>query len=263
MAQAASSAFENIEPERQAALRTHRTAQALAIGQSYAALHPGLLDTYVQRMCLGPGEEGTYFLTLFADPTNSGDGRLSASADGYLSTLFDKGAAVIGVDVTGWHDFITGEPGCWCCSGGTCGTCLDTFGFCQGKSMPPSSGRMVRGYVMRVTHLSFEAGLVSGGSELQGCISYGQWRYYEVRTNAAADAHLYAAISAPVGALVAAEGRCVIARPRVASWHPRRRAPSMPTKLGPCPSRMCPVSEIWRSCRRILVLWQSTDPLGL
>ena len=219
------------EREKQEKLRARLFARSLATGRSYAALHVGSTSTYVERLCLGPGDNGTYYLTLSADAELSGDGRLSASVSGYHATIATDGLgpAVPGVDTTGWRFGF--EPGCWCCEGGVCGECGDGFpGQCYGTSMPPATTRMVLGYVMRVTSLKFSDGLVAGNSEHRGCVSYGQWRYYSIVTTGAADAQLFAHISAPVGGVYAALGR----RPTTTDYDRRLQPPLEELSLSPC-----------------------------
>jgi hypothetical protein len=96
--------------------------------------------------------------------------------------------------------------------------------------MPPATTRMVLGYTMRVTSLKFSDGLVAGNSEHRGCVSYGQWRYYSVVTTGAADAQLFAHISAPVGGVYAALGR----RPTATDYDRRLQPPLEELSLSPC-----------------------------
>jgi hypothetical protein len=96
----------------------------------------------------------------------------------------------------------------------------------------------VLGYRMSVTRLSFVGGLVdlsNGTVTLPGCVSYSQWRYYEVRTLGMADAHVTALITAEVEGVYAAAGRLptasdydVIARP------PNPGAATPLLSLSPC-----------------------------
>ena len=96
--------------------------------------------------------------------------------------------------------------------------------------MPPDSGRIARGYVMRIQHLAFTSGLVSGDSQLQGCVSYGQWRTYEVRTSGLADAQLYVDISAAVGGMYAAANRM----PTLTDYDLVAQPPLSSLTLSPC-----------------------------
>ena len=73
--------------------------------------------------------------------------------------------------------------------------------------MPDAALRVVRGYVMDITHLAFTSGAVPGDNELLGCVSYGQWRYYTVQTTSAEDAQVAVTLDRPVGGLYAAAGR--------------------------------------------------------
>ena len=70
------------EIEKQQLLRAHLFARALPTGRGYVALHDGTHHTHLGRVCVGPGAQGTYSLTIYADADLSGDGRLSASSDG-------------------------------------------------------------------------------------------------------------------------------------------------------------------------------------
>ena len=73
------------EAEKQGLIRSHLWARTIGGNGGFAALWDGTHQTSLGRVCVGPGAEGTYFLTIFADPTISGDGRLSGSEDGYMS----------------------------------------------------------------------------------------------------------------------------------------------------------------------------------
>ena len=195
------------------ALRATLFARALPLPseQGYTPLHTGVVATGLRRTCLGPGDEGTYYLTIYADATDSGDGRLSGSETGYLPTLAaePKGAPVSGVDATGWKEASFQTPlGCWCCADGVCGVCgAASAPGCNGLVMPPPSRRKVLGYRLHARHLQFSAGLVDANSAHLGCVSFGQWRYYEVHTSSAADAQLIVEISAAVEGLYAAVDR--------------------------------------------------------
>ena len=205
----------DVELEKQGLLKSHLWARALGdSGRSFASLDEGTLDTHVERLCAGPGAEGTYYLTLYADAELSGDGRLSASADGF-DAADDQDNAWPGVDTFGW--WVTqANFGCHCCGAdaalphGTCGGDVDPVQYpthhlcnvgnnvgelCVGKLMPPASMRVVRGYAMRVTLLAFASGAVPGDVTMLGCVSYGQWRRYRVKTAGSADAQLRVALS--------------------------------------------------------------------
>ena len=88
----------------------------------------------------------------------------------------------------------------------------------------------MRGYVMVVTHLAFNDGLVAGDTTLMGCVSYGQWRHYRVRTTGAADAQLYVASSAIVGGLYAKAGR----PPTLDDYDMHATPPLRELTLSPC-----------------------------
>ena len=188
------------EEEKQDLLRAHLFARSIAIGRSYAAFHTGGIDTYVERLCLGPGDNGTYYLTISADASTSGDGRLSSSigADGYYATVDPGGImqarklpglcfvpstrvhrcrptcpltvvsldfvlqAVDGVETTGWRARTGDFTGCWCCDHGSCADCGPTASpaACQNTPMPSAALRKVLGYSMFVEHLEYSAGLV-------------------------------------------------------------------------------------------------------
>ena len=212
---------EDPQTEKQNLMRAHLWARALGdSGRGYAALWDGVVDTYVERVCIGADAQGTYYLTIYADGVASGDGRLSASSDGYEASDGDDNP-VHGVDSFGWWNSAD-NFGCHCCGddaglpSGTCGLCSGAYPYCAGLTMPPASRRVVRGYVMTVSHLSFTSGLVPGDDELMGCVSYGQWRHYTVETASVADAQLRVSLSAGstsaqpvprVGGLYAAAGR--------------------------------------------------------
>ena len=96
------------ETEKQELLRAHLFARALPTGRGYAALHDGVHETHLGRVCVGAGAEGTHYLTVYADPVLSGDGRLSASSDGYMSTAGDspvEGVESFGIEFQGWFDY--------------------------------------------------------------------------------------------------------------------------------------------------------------
>ena len=181
-----------------------------------------------------PSPERALFTSLSAPrrPADAGSRALFTpqGADGYHAAVTFKGEAVDGVDTTGWRVLGTDAPGCWCCAGGVCGDCAVDDPLCAGVAMPPPARRRVRGYQMRVTHLQFADGAVAGNAELMGCVSYGQWRYYEVQTAGASDAHLYAAISAPVGGVYAARGR----RPTASDYDLLLTPPLTELALSPC-----------------------------
>ena len=190
------------------ALRSTLYARSLPLpsGEGYVPLHQGLVSTVLRRTCIGAGDDGTYYLTLSSDAVDSGDGRLSSSADGYLPTEID-GSPISGVEATGWAGVVT-ALGCWCCTDGHCGVCdASSAAGCSGLTMPPPSRRKVLGYRMHTSHLQFSAGLVTSTSTQQGCVSFGQWRYYEVRTSTAEDAQILVDISASVEGLYAAVDR--------------------------------------------------------
>ena len=69
------------EAAAQADLRDNLWARVLPDGRGYAALHGGAPSALLQRLCVGEGEGGVYYVTLYADAT-SGDGRLWAG-DGH------------------------------------------------------------------------------------------------------------------------------------------------------------------------------------
>ena len=155
-------------------------------------------------MCVGDGEEGVYYVTLWAAP-DSGDGRLHVY-DGTMATFTFKGDAIPGVDTTGWRDMGSATPaGCWCCANGACDQVC--YGLCFGREMPPASTRTVRGYAMQVTALQFTGGEVTHGEARPGCVSYGQWRRYTIQTSTPLAALLALTIDADVEGVYVAEGR--------------------------------------------------------
>ena len=137
------------------------------------------------------------------------------------------GTPTKGVDTTGWFDSgsaIAGGKGCWCCADGECDAvcrkcesstspyplCSDD---CVGVEMPPAEEyRRARGYVMTVTLDKYNDDPIDDappgeGLTRSGCVSYNQWRHYEIQTHGAADAGLVVAVDAPVGGIYAARGR--------------------------------------------------------
>jgi len=143
--------------------------------------------------------------------TTCGDGRLSQGEDGYHASEYTKGPPLPGVDATGWRsEGAAAFQGCWCCSDGVCSSvCPPTSGACAGKIMPPAQGRVVKGYVIHIAHLHFDAGVVpaadrAAGVKLDGCVSFGQWRHYRVPTSGIGDSHVLLSISSPVEGVYAA-----------------------------------------------------------
>lgn len=202
----------NPELEKQAFLRSHLWARALGdSGRAYAGIDESILETYVQRTCVGGDADGTYYLTLYADGELSGDGRLVASDDGYRATN-SQDEAWEGVDSFGWLKN-QNDLGCHCCGGdsglppGVCGGDVEppkpcnTGGnrgeLCVNKIMPPSSQRVVRGYILHVTLLAFSSGDVPGDQKMLGCVSYGQWRRYKVATTSVEEGQLSVSLSVP------------------------------------------------------------------
>ena len=104
---------EDPETEKQQLLASHLWARALPSEGGYAPLWDGALYETVQKLCVGPGDEGVYYVTLTADATLSGDGRLSASADGF-SAVNAQDNPVEGVDSFGWWKSAE-NFGCFCC----------------------------------------------------------------------------------------------------------------------------------------------------
>ena len=227
--------IEDPETDKQNLLRAHLWARALPTGRGYAALHDGTHATHLGRVCVGPGAEGTYYLTIYADETTSGDGRLSASADGVDSTESNSDDPVDGVDDFGWWRS-SDDHGCFCVGGdsglppGTAGLCTGAVPYCAGRTMPPASGRVIKGYTMVITHLPFTRGLIPGDGTLMGCVSYGQWRHYEVHTTGVSDAQIDIQLSAPVGGMYAKVG----AVPTLDSYDMRAQPPLRQLTLSPC-----------------------------
>ena len=224
------------ETEKQELLRAHLFARALPTGRGYAALHDGVHETHLGRVCVGAGAEGTHYLTVYADPVLSGDGRLSASSDGYMSTAGDS--PVEGVESFGWwqnSDAATGF-GCFCVGddaglpSGQAGLCNGAVPGCAQQVMPPASRRVIKGYTMHVVHLPFAEGVVPGNAAMMGCVSYGQWRHYQVQTNGVADATIHVQLSHQVGGLYAAAGRV----PTASSYDLRAQPPLKQLTLSPC-----------------------------
>ena len=199
---------DDAEAAKQADLRDNPWAHVLPDGKGYAALHAGAPRSLLQKLCVGPGEGGVYYVTLYADAT-SGDGRLWAG-DGTLATVGgSKGDALTGVDTTGWRRaFSARAAGCWCCEAGACAQQCDAFqGACAGVVMPNATARTVRGYDVAVSALVFTDGAVDAGEDRAGCVGYGQWRRYTITTVGAEGAGLVLSLDADVEGLYAANGR--------------------------------------------------------
>ena len=198
---------------RQSLLRENLWARALPNGIGHSALWAGSTEAHLERLCVGPTDEGSFWVVLQAHPTASGDGRLSNGLDGMSATMAIRGAPAPGVDSTGWRDGIPGSLtpyGCWCCAAGKCNVpCTDECASIG--QMPPASARRVLGYTLHVEHLRYSADPVSADARLDGvsragCVSYGQWRYYRVPTSGAADAQVLVSISVDVKGIYAAQG---------------------------------------------------------
>jgi hypothetical protein len=204
---------DQVEDSKQGSLRDKLWANVQPNQRAYAALHSNAPSSVLQRLCVGEGAGGDYYVTVWA-ADNSGDGRLHLG-DGYLAAK-GKGAPIDGVDSTGWRNDFAGAltpKGCWCCADGhcdsVCGPTYDgvTTGACHLKVMPNATARMVRGYVIDVTALHFTGGAVAHGEVRPGCVSYGQWRRYTVSTDDPAAALLELTIDADAYGVYAALGR--------------------------------------------------------
>ena len=219
-----------LQKARQTTLRSNLWAHALPTGGGYAALDIGSAEATVKRTCLGADGSGSYYLTVYADAELSGDGRLSEGPDGEWPVFERKGDAAPGVDTTGWRNRITGDSGCWCCDAGVCGACYDVVGPCVGLHMPPANRRRVLGYRMHVTHIGFARGQIDGNADHMGCVSYGQWRHYEVHSTGVGDGRLTAFITAPVEGMYAALNR----RPTATDYDVVARPPNSVLALSGC-----------------------------
>ena len=62
------------------------------------------------------------------------------------------------------------------------------------------------------------------GLTRSGCVSYNQWRHYEIQTHGAADAGLVVAVDAPVGGIYAARAAASPPPPTTTSSRARRTA---------------------------------------
>lgn len=234
-------AYWEVAESGQANLRANLWVRSLPREQGgYAALHAGAGRTELRQLCLGPGSEGRYYLTMVADPVVSGDGRLWAGGGGFYATEFPPlGAPIPGVDTTGWRNQHSPQwpDGCWCCADGVCpAVCAaDAAAGCAFREMPPAAARTVRGYSVRVLHTVYSSAAVPvgdrvAGVERLGCVSYGQWRYFSVPTTAVDDAGVLVSLSAEVGGLYAALGR----RPTLDDYDVRATPPLRSLTLTAC-----------------------------
>ena len=225
------------EAEKQFKIRNHLWGRTIGGNGGFASLWDGTHETSLGRVCVGPGAEGTYFLTIFADPTISGDGRLSASDDGYMSKD-SQNNAVDGVDDFGWWvnvDF----HGCFCAGddaglpSGIAGLCTGAVPECAGRTMPPAIRRTVKGYTMVITQLSFAHGVIdpmANGGIHMGCVSYGQWRYYTIETSGVSDGQILIKFDNLVGGIYASANSV----PNLISYEMRTQPPQKQITLSPC-----------------------------
>ena len=200
---------DQVEDSKQGSLRDKLWANVQPNQRAYAALWDGAPSSVLQRLCVGEGAGGDYYVTVWASE-ESGDGRLHLG-NGKLASKPNKGAPIDGVDSTGWRNDFAGAltpRGCWCCTDGQCAAvCGPETGMCVGTRMPNATARMVRGYVIDVEALHFTGGAVAHGEARPGCVSYGQWRRYTVGTDDPEAALLELSIDADVYGVYAALGR--------------------------------------------------------
>ena len=186
------------------------------------------------------------------------------------------GTPTKGVDTTGWFDSgsaIAGGKGCWCCADGECDAvcrkcesstspyplCSDD---CVGVEMPPAEEyRRARGYVMTVTLDKYNADPIDDappgdGLTRSGCVSYNQWRHYEIQTHGAADAGLVVAVDAPVGGIYAARGR-----PPTATDHDVVARP--PNRFLPLTACDVGAPTTWHVAVQLGIETKGTQPCGM
>ena len=228
------------EAAKQDLLRAHLFALSVPEeARGYGGLDDDMLATHLGSVCVSTSNEGNHYITLYADASASGDGRLSASTDGRSSTD-GSGDPIEGVDSFGWwrdtHDF-----GCFCVDNeGVAEECsVDTCGSLSTQNMAPASRRVVMGYTMQVTHIAYTDGLLLGSTSLLGCVGYSQWRRYEIRTTGTEDAVITVTLSAPVGGIYAVAGGSL---PSLTSYDVRAEPPATQLTFAACIDTAVPTS---------------------